>query len=200
MSSENLKTTPNSSSSERDEIEQIALQHTVHSAISSEFQKFSFEEKAALVSGIYTAFVEAIKTGEPICPSNKYDLTPEIYNEFLAHAHKAAGKYHQKPLKVLTQNDICLGVHQIFERAIYFHGYTKRNAVIIYKSRILPTFELEYNDNSKTEVTGINISFALTITVELNKILVNSDGSLSTALKLINQLLNEGQPPVKDIG
>lgn len=178
--------------------EKIAMQHTVESAISSEFQDFSLNEKIAMVSAIYIAFVEAFKTGKPICPSINYRITPDIYNEYLAHSHTTDNESPSTSPKTLTLKEIRSGINQIFEREINYHEYEKKK-LVIYKARLIPTFTTTFADNTESEISAIDVNICIAIVHELNKILVKSKGSLSTALKLTNQLLNNVKPPVKDI-
>lgn len=186
------------SKAEKAEKEKIAKQHTIQSAISNEFQDFAFEEKVALVSAIYVAFVEAFNTGKPICAANDYSITPEIYNEFLAHSYTSNDECTSSPLKALTYKMIAVGVDKIFEREINYHVYI-RKSLVIYKARIIPSFKLTLKNEHKSEIIAIHVNICIAIVHELNKILVKSKGSLSTALKLINQLLNNVKPPLKDI-
>ncbi|QIC72055.1 MULTISPECIES: hypothetical protein [Acinetobacter] len=181
--------------SERDN---IAMQHTLQSAISSEFQDFSFEEKVALASVLYVAFVEALNTGEPISPSIDYKITPETYNQFLAYSLAKDQEYSQAPLKALTLQEISHGVNQIFERHIDYHKYHQKKLMIC-KARIIPSFTVTTKGQENKEVTALKVNICIALIPELNKILVESKGSLSTALKLTNQLLNDVQSPIKDI-
>jgi hypothetical protein len=195
MDIENIVKTSKTS---RKKKEKIAMQHTIESAISSEFQNFSLNEKIALVSAIYIAFVEAFNTGKPICPSINYRITPEIYNEFLAHLHTTDNEHISTPPKVLTLKEINSGVEKIFEREINYHEYIGKS-LIICKARIIPSFKIKFTDKTMRESSAIDVNICIVIVRELNKILVESKGSLSTALKLTNQLLNNVQPPIKDI-
>lgn len=182
----------------RDDKEKIAMQHTIQSAISSKFQNFSLNEKIVMVSAIHVAFVEAFNTGKPICPSINYRITPELYNEFLAHSHATGNEYTQAPLKVLTLNELKSGIDKIFEREINYHEYIGKR-LIIFKARLIPSFKITFKDNTENEIADIHVNICIAVTRELNKILVESKGSLTTALKLTNQLLNQFKPQVKDI-
>lgn len=182
----------------RDDKEKIAMQHTIQSAVFSEFQNFSLNEKIAMVSAIHVAFLEAFNTGEPICPSINYRITPELYNEFLAHSHATENEYAQAPLQVLTLNELKSGIDEIFEREINYHEYIGKR-VIIFKARLIPSFKVTFKDNTQDEIADIQVNICIALTRELNKILIESKGSLTTALKLTNQLLNQVKPQVKDI-
>lgn len=194
-----MENTNKASEISRGDKEKIAMQHTIQSAISSEFQNFSLNEKIAMISAIHTAFVEAFNTGKPICPSINYRITPELYNEFLSHAHTTGTEYTQAPLKVLTLNEIKRGIDKIFEREINYHEYIGKK-LIIFKARLIPSFKITFKNNTENEIAGIHVNICIAVTRELNKILVESKGSLTTALKLTNQLLNQVKPQIKDIG
>lgn len=182
----------------RDDKEKIAMQHTIQSAISSEFQNLSLNEKIAMVSAIHVAFVDAFNTGKPICPSINYRITPELYNEFLAHTIATGNEHTQAPLKVLTLKELKSGIDEIFEREINYHEYIGKR-LIIFKARLIPSFKIIFKDNTENEITDIQVNICIALTRELNKILVKSKGSLTTALKLTIQLLDQSKPQVKDI-
>lgn len=192
-----MKNVDNVSEISRADIEKIAMQHTVDSAIANEFQSFSFEEKITLVSVIHTAFSQAFATGKPICPSIAYNLTPDVCNQFLAHSCTTGKEYSQSPLKVLTLNQIGAAVDQIYQREINYHEYDGQS-VVIWKARFIPTFKI-ITDHTDRKIEEINVYLCSSIVEELNKILVKSKGSLPTALKLTVQLLNQDNPQVKDI-
>lgn len=185
-----MENTNKASELSRGDKEKIAMQHTIQSALSSEFQDFSLNENIAMISAIHTAFVEAFNTGKPICPSINYRITPELYNEFLAHSHATGNEYTQAPLKVLTLNELKSGIDEIFEREINYHEYIGKK-LIIYKARLIPSFKITFKDRIENEIADIHVNICIAVTRELNKILVESKGSLSTALKLTFQLLNQ---------
>lgn len=181
-----------------DQVEEIAKQHTLHSAIASEFQDFTEEEKALFVTLIYTALEQAIESGKPISASTRYLVMPVIYNSYLAHVAKEEGL---SPLKVLTYVDLYVGTKRIFEKSLKYHAYVDHEGEIekslaICQARFVPSYSLT-KDNGDIKEIGLDI--CVTIVRELNAILEKSQCSMVKALSLTNQLLNPIQKNEKDV-
>ena len=185
-----------------EQIEVIAKQNTLHSAIASEFKNFCQKEKALFTTLIYTALVKAIANGRPISASTRYLVTPVIYNEYLAHISTGNDL---NPMQVLTYEDLLIGVKEIFEKSLKYHAYVDfrdepkgkgEKSLAICQARFVPSYSVSQKDG---EIKEIGVNICVTIVHELNAILDKAKGSLVTALSLTNNLLNPIQKTEKDI-
>lgn len=185
-----------------EQIEVIAKQNTLHSAIASEFNDFCQEEKALFATLIYTALEQAIELDKPISASTRYLVTPVIYNDYLAHISTGNDL---SPLRVLTYEDLLIGVKGIFERSLKYHAYVDfrdepkgkgEKSLAICQARFVPSYSVSQKDD---EIKEIGVDICVTIVHELNAILDKAKGSIVTALSLTNNLLNPVQKTEKDV-
>lgn len=186
-----------------EQVEAIAKQNTLHTAIASEFAEFCVEEKALFVTLIYTALEQAIETSKPIDASTRYLVTPVIYNNYLTHISTGNDL---SPLQVLTYDDLLIGAKEIFEKSLKYHAYVDsrgeekgkgEKSLAICQARFVPSYSVTQTKNGEIKEIGLDI--CVTIIRELNAILDRSKGSLITALSLTSDLLNPVKTTEKDV-